>query len=155
MRDLIIRKAEAKDLPVVFDLVERLLRELGEEGDDLGELQTETVVRDWTSLGERTVALLAETSAGEAVGVATVVETFAIYANGLYGIINEMYVAPSHRSAGVGARLIEEVLALGRARGWSRVDVTAPESARWERTRRFYESQGFAFTGPKLKIVLP
>lgn len=155
MSDLVIRRAEERDLSTVLGLVEQLLRELGEEGDELGELQTEAVLSQWRSLGERTVALLAETPAGEAVGVVTLVETFAIYANGRYGIINEMYVVPSHRSAGVGARLIEEVLALGRARGWSRVDVTAPESARWERTRRFYEKQGFAFTGPKLKVLLP
>jgi GNAT superfamily N-acetyltransferase len=154
MSDLIIRRAEERDLPLVLDLVEQLLRELGEEGDELGELQSEAVLSQWRSLGDRTVALLAETPVGEAVGVVTVVETFAIYANGQYGIINEMYVAPNHRSAGVGARLIEEVVALGRARGWSRIDVTAPESPRWERTRSFYEKQGFAFTGPKLKVLL-
>lgn len=154
MSDLIIKRAEEKALPTVLDLVEQLLRELGEEGDELGELQREVVLSQWRSLGDRMVSLLAETSAGEAVGVVTVVEAFAIYANGLYGIINEMYVAPSHRSTGVGARLIEEVVALGRARSWSRIDVTAPESPRWNRTRSFYERQGFVFTGPKLKILL-
>jgi GNAT superfamily N-acetyltransferase len=154
MSDLIIRRVEEQDLPTVFHLVEQLLRELGEEGEELGELRTEAVLSQWRSLGDGTVALLAETPDGEAVGVVTLVETFAIYANGRYGIINEMYVAPSHRSTGVGARLIAEALALGRARGWSRVDVTAPESARWARTRSFYDNQGFAFTGPKLKILL-
>jgi hypothetical protein len=32
--------------------------------------------------------------------------------------------------------------------------VTAPESERWRRTRRFYERGGFTFVGPKLKLRL-
>ena len=154
MSHVSIRRAERRDLPIVLSLVERLLRELEEEGDELGDLQTEAVTHTWEALGDRAVAFLARAPGGEAVGVVTVVEAFAIYANGLYGIINEMYVAPGHRSSGVGARLIAEVLSLGRARGWGRVDVTAPASTRWPRTRRFYEREGFGFAGPKLKHVL-
>ncbi|HEV8702170.1 MAG TPA: GNAT family N-acetyltransferase [Candidatus Polarisedimenticolia bacterium] len=82
------------------------------------------------------------------------VESFAIYANGTYGVINEMYVAPPFRSQGVGGRLIAAVKDLAARRGWGRIDVTAPESPAWDRTRRFHESQGFVFTGPKLKFVL-
>jgi len=52
------------------------------------------------------------------IGVVTVVEAFAIYANGRYGIINEMFVAPGHRSRGVGALMIDAVKALGSSRGW-------------------------------------
>ena len=43
---------------------------------------------------------------------------------------------------------------LARESRWVRVDVTAPESPRWERTRRFYEREGFTFTGPKLKYLV-
>jgi GNAT superfamily N-acetyltransferase len=154
MSAITIRKAEARDLPVVFDLVERLLRELGEEGDELGALDVEGVRRLWLAQGERTFALLAESPSGRPAGVATLVEAFAVYANGFYGMINEMYVVPEYRSAGVGARLIAEAAAEGRRRGWRRLDVTAPESERWLRTRRFYENQGFVFTGPKLKLAL-
>jgi GNAT superfamily N-acetyltransferase len=154
MEQAMIRKADRQDLPVVLRLVESLLRELGEEGDELGSLQVSSVTEAWDAQGERAVAFLAEAGDGEAVGVVTVVEAFAIYANGCYGIINEMYVAPGYRSAGIGARLVSEVVSYGRARGWSRVDVTAPESERWERSRRFYEAQGFEFTGPKLKFLL-
>ena len=88
------------------------------------------------------------------VGVITISEAFAIYANGHYGVINEMFVLPEYRSRGVGALLLEAAKDLGRRRGWRRIDVTAPESERWHRTRHFYESQGFRYTGPKLKYVL-
>ena len=138
----------------VFDWVLRLLVELGEEGDDVGTLAAERLKQLWTAAPDKMLVLAARTAAGEIAGLVTVVEAFAIYANGHYGIINEMYVAPEERSSGVGAGLVDAVKRLGASRGWSRIDVTAPESQRWARTRRFYEQQGFTFTGPKLKLML-
>lgn len=143
-----------QDAEIVFDWALRLLAELGEEGDELGSLAKEKVLRAWQEAGDRFQAFVARNSENEIIGILTLVETFAIYANGNYGIINEMYTTPADRSAGTGARLIEAAKEYGRSRGWTRIDVTAPESQRWERSRRFYEKQGFVFTGPKLKILL-
>lgn len=142
------------DASAVFDSVLRLLRELGSEGDDLGTLNENKVLEEWQQGGDRFQVFAAKTSDGKIVGVMTLVETFAIYANGNYGIINEMYTDPEFRSSGIGAVLIDAAKGYGKARGWERIDVTAPESEGWDRTRRFYESQGFTFTGPKLKFVL-
>ena len=139
---------------VVFDLVDRLLQELGEEGDETGALNTASLAATWHADPARQFVFVAFAQDESPVGLATVVETFAFYANGHYGIINEMYVTPSHRSKGVGAQLIEAVKDMGRHRGWRRIDVTAPESERWTRTKRFYERQHFVFTGPKLKCLL-
>jgi len=149
-----IERLTVQDALTVFDWVLRLLQELGSEGDDLGSLDEKKVLQGWREAGERFQVFAAKTSSGQIVGVMTVVETFAIYANGNYGIINEMYTTPEFRSAGVGAMLVDAAKEYGRKRGWERIDVTAPESQGWERTRHFYESQGFAFTGPKLKFVL-
>lgn len=154
MTAITIRQSTPDDLPVVLDLVERLLRELGEEGDELGVLDTAYISHLWGGERDRTLAFLAEDSSGRPVGVATIAVAFAVYANGHYGIINEMYVVPEYRSEGVGAQLVNAIATYGRQQGWRRIDVTAPESDRWIRTRRFYESQGFVFTGPKLKLVL-
>jgi GNAT superfamily N-acetyltransferase len=104
--------------------------------------------------GDRFQVFAAKDEAGTVLGVLTLTETFALYANGRYRVIDEMYVAPEVRSEGVGARLVDAVKEYGRRRGWTRIDVTAPEDPRWERSRRFYEGQGFTFTGPKLKFVL-
>ncbi len=149
-----IERLKIHDALTVFDWVLRLLQELGSEGDDLGIFDEKKVLQEWQEAGNRFQVFAAKTSSGQIVGVMTVVETFAIYANGNYGIINEMYTTPEFRSAGVGAMLVDVAKEYGRQRGWERIDVTAPESGGWERTRRFYESQGFAFTGPKLKFVL-
>jgi len=138
----------------VLELVERLLAELGEEGEETGLLPKPALIASWRTRGAGATAYLAFDGSGRAIGVATLSESWAAYAGGRYGILNEMYVAPEHRSRQVGARLIEAVRDHGRRRGWRRLDVTAPESPRWDRSRRFYESRGFVFTGPKLKLLL-
>lgn len=149
-----IDRLSIQEAYTVFDWILRLLKELGDEGDDLGTLNEKKVLKEWEQAGDRYQVFAAKTSDGRIVGVMTLMETFAVYANGNYGIINEMYTDPEFRSAGVGARLIDAAKQYGRERGWERIDVTAPESEGWKRTRRFYENQGFAFTGPKLKFVL-
>ena len=153
MRTFVIAEAGKGDANAVFDLVESLLSELVEEGEETGALDREALSREWEEEGRRHRAFLAS-SGGSHVGVITITEAFALYAGGRYGIINEMYVKSDFRSEGLGSLLIEAAKSLGRERGWRRIDVTAPESERWDRSRRFYEREGFRFTGPKLKYLL-
>ena len=138
----------------VLELVAALLHELGEEGDETGALDVAELTAAWRNDRAHHCAFLAYDDDPNLVGVATVSTAFALYAQGRYGIINEMYVSPDHRSLGVGTRLVEAIKDHGREQGWRRIHVTAPEAARWERTRRFYEDKGFEFAGPKLKILL-
>ena len=99
----------------------------------------------------RFLALLAKDKNGTAVGVLTLSTSFAIYAGGEYGVIDEMYVRPAHRGCGIGRRLVEEALSFARDRGWFRLDVTGPESEGGARVVRFYERLGFEYTGAKLR----
>jgi len=149
-----IVEAAQEDRERVFEMVERLLRELEERPEEFRGIDRVKTLRDLEHAGDRFTALLALDEAGRAVGIATLVETFAIYAGGSYGVIDEMYVDPAHRSAGVGTLLIEAVKERGRKKGWMRIDVTAPPEPRWQKTVEFYEKQGFVFTGPKLRFRL-
>ena len=79
-------------------------------------------------------------------------ESFAVFAGGRYGIINELWVHPDRRSAGAGAQMIAFVRAFARRHGWLRVDVSAPEDPQWDRSVAFYRRQGFEPTGRKLKL---
>lgn len=146
-----IERLTTRDASIVFEWVVRLLRELGEEGEQLGELAHARVLDGWSRRAEQYFVLAAKDENGQILGVLTLSVAFAIYANGEYGVIDEMYVDPRFRSSGIGARLVEAAIDIGRDHGWSRIDVTAPESERWSRTRRFYESIGFEFTGPKMR----
>jgi GNAT superfamily N-acetyltransferase len=149
-----IEQLTTRDADVVFDWVMRLLVELGEEGEELGQLNRAEVLRKWKERENKYQVLVAKNDRDEIIGILTLSVNFAIYANGEYGVIDEMYVDPAYRSKGVGALLVEAACVIGRKAGWNRIDVTAPESEGWERTRQFYEKQGFKFTGPKLKILL-
>jgi len=82
-----------------------------------------------------------------AVAVATFSETYALYAGGRIGVIQEFYVVPSLRSAGVGADLIESVRRYGRTRDWSCVELCTPPLPEFERTLKFYEANGLAPVG--------
>lgn len=135
-------------------LVELLLVELADGGDEFTGLDRARTLADLARQGDRFVALLARDDAGEPIGVLTLTETFAIFAGGAYGVIDELYVAPHHRSAGLGRRLLDAAAAIGRERGWRRLDVAAPPGDAWKRSVAFYEKNGFVFTGPKLRRLL-
>jgi GNAT superfamily N-acetyltransferase len=131
-----------------------LLRELGQEAADLGAFDAARFESLWREDPDRLRAIVAFDDDGSVAAVATLIESFAIYANGRYGILLEMYVAPPHRSNGLGAQMLQRAVEYGTSLGWSRIEVTAPEGKRWARTVAFYLRNGFRHTGPKLKILL-
>jgi len=139
---------------VVFEFVDRLLRELREEQEAYDGLDTARLRRHWASGDDRFTAFTAQEENGDVVGVLTLAECFAIYAGGRYGVINELYVAEMHRSQKVGEKLVQAAREYATGKGWQRIDVTAPAGEKWRRTVRFYERLGFVFTGPKLKLRL-
>ena len=149
-----IVRAGPEDRNTVLEMVQRLLGELEDSPEEFQGIERGRILRDLEEAGERLMAFLALSASGEAVGVTTLFEAFAIYAGGNYGIIDEMYVVPEHRSRGVGRQLVQAATDEGRRRGWLRIDVTAPPEKKWARTVRFYESQGFVFTGPKMRLAL-
>ncbi|MER2190380.1 MAG: GNAT family N-acetyltransferase [Solibacillus sp.] len=88
------------------------------------------------------------------VGLLTAVESVAIYANGTYGVIQELYVLKEARSLAVGHQLIYAVKCYAEKNNWKRLEVTTPDPTEWARTVAFYEKQGFTSIGLRLKYVL-
>jgi GNAT superfamily N-acetyltransferase len=138
----------------VIDLVRKLAVELGGEDDEFGRLDNAKILADWEVSKERFVAFVAIAENSEVLGIITLAESFAIYAGGCYGAINELYVLPKHRNKNVGKMLVETAKDYGRDRGWRRLDVTAPPGDKWQRSVNFYLREGFAHTGPKLRFML-
>jgi len=66
---------------------------------------------------------------------------------GVFGVIPELYVRPSFRSQGIGAKLLQHAVEYGLSRGWNRLEVTAPPVRVYSRTVEFYERHGFAISG--------
>jgi GNAT superfamily N-acetyltransferase len=148
-----IRIAGPELWPEICESVLDLLRELGAESEHLGDFDADRLESEWRADPDRMRAIVAIDDGG-VVAVATLVESFALYANGRYGILLEMYVAPAHRSNGLGAELLRRAVEYGTTQKWSRIEVTAPEGVQWGRTVEFYKRNGFRFAGPKLKISL-
>jgi len=89
------------------------------------------------------------------VGFVALYESYALYAEGAFGTIPELYVCPAYRSKGIGRMLIDSAKDFGIAKNWQRLEVTTPPLPHFENTVRFYEREQFAITGGrKLKIVL-
>ncbi|MDE3036761.1 MAG: GNAT family N-acetyltransferase, partial [Nitrospirota bacterium] len=100
--------------------------------------------------------LLARAAAGGAVlGFLALYESYALYAEGAFGTIPELFVRPASRSCGVGRALLAEAKRIGQSRGWTRLEVTTPPLPQFDRTLAFYRQQGFCISGGrKLKVDL-
>ncbi len=153
-----IEPAQPHEIDTVLTLTEELLAELGEEGQEFAAIDRVelalSIRRNMEQEAGRFTALLAKEEAGTAVGILTLSESFALYAGGEYGIIDEMYVRPTRRGNGCGRALIEEALKIARRKGWFRLDVTGPESAQGTDAVRFYERMAFEYTGPKMRRLV-
>lgn len=148
MNKVLIRKGELHDSPILVALLRNLYEELGEEKESL-EFLTTILVEEILQSGNTEIWLAYHGTT--VAGILTLTETQAIYAGGRYGVIDEMYVVPEYRSGGIGKQLIQKVHEIAKQKHWTRVDVTGPTEARWERTLKFYTQEGFVFTGSKLK----
>ena len=89
------------------------------------------------------------------VGFITLYEGHALYAEGAFGTIPELFVRSEFRSQHVGQRLVEQAKTFANSRGWKRLEVTTPPLPQFDKTLAFYEREAFTITGGrKLKVVL-
>ncbi len=62
------------------------------------------------------------------VGMLTLIESFAFFANGTYGVINELFVIPEYRDKDIERQLIEFTIEYGKLKKWSYLTAVAPKS---------------------------
>lgn len=119
---------------------------------DLGE--TTVRLRDFLEQGKYFV-FVARDGYGKPAGFIALYESHALYAEGAFGTIAELYVRPEYRSHQLGLQLVAQAKVLGAARNWTRLEVTAPPLPQFDKTLSFYEREGFSISGGrKLKISL-
>lgn len=104
---------------------------------------------------EQVFVFVASGGSDKTAGFVALYESHALYAEGAFGTIPELYVRPDYRSKKVGHRLLSEVRSFGKLRGWTRLEVTTPPLPEFNKTLAFYEREGFEMTGGrKLKAPL-
>ncbi|MGR3759105.1 GNAT family N-acetyltransferase [Roseobacteraceae bacterium NS-SX3] len=150
-RDITIVPVRAEDAAAVSAFVAHLLDELT-GGAGPGPQGLLPVARDVLAGGN--VTGFWARAGGADIGLIMLNECAAVYAGGRFGEISELYVDPAWRSRGIAARLVEQAVEHGRAKGWHRLEVGAPSQPAWARTLSFYKRNGFDETGPRLRRLI-
>jgi GNAT superfamily N-acetyltransferase len=146
---IVIRIATPTEAAIVAEMATALTSDIIQR---TGVLHFNVDLPETTKLCERLihsqayVALIAIDNSNP-VGFAGLCESHALYTEGTFGIIQEFYVVPSERSAGVGAALIEAATAHAQSRGWRRLELCTPPLPEFQRSLMFYERHGFEVTG--------
>lgn len=89
------------------------------------------------------------------IGFASLCRSFALYAGGEFGIIQEFYIKPDYRALGIGSRIVGEAISYAREKGWVRLELCTPPQPEFDGTIAFYSTNGFQVTGGrKMKLEL-
>lgn len=142
------RAATAEDAGKISTLICALTREItqatgAELIDDVQ--QVTTTCKELMNAGHY-AGLLAKVEQ-EVVAVVTYTETYALYAGGKMGLIQEFYVCPEFRSKNIGADLITKLKALGKQKEWACIELCTPPLPEFERTLAFYQKNGLSPVG--------
>jgi GNAT superfamily N-acetyltransferase len=156
--DITIQKATANNSQEIAVMVGELLGEImgaiGIQAFNFSLDETRLRLQDFIDRGKYFVFVARDKDA-RAIGFVALYESHALYAEGTFGTIPELYVHPAYRSQGIGLSLLEQAKSFGTSLGWKRLEVTTPPLPQFDKTLEFYEREGFAITGGrKLKVLL-
>jgi GNAT superfamily N-acetyltransferase len=156
--NIIIRRATINDAHEIAVMVGELLSEImstiGVQAFNFSLDETTTRLKDFIGR-EKYFVFAAESENAGPIGFIALYESHALYAEGAFGTIPELFVRPGVRSQNVGLRLVEQAKTFGNSRGWTRLEVTTPPLPQFDKTLAFYEREGFSITGGrKLKVAL-
>ena len=83
----------------------------------------------------------------KSIGFISMYESYALYAEGAYGTIPELYIRPEYRSLNIGKLLLEKAKEFSISKNWKRLEVTTPPLPQFDRTLSFYENNSFEIAG--------
>ncbi len=153
-----IQRAAAGDAPdvavMIGELLAEIMRTTGVQAFNFNLSETTSRLVDFLNR-EKYFVFIARGKNGTPAGFIALYESYAIYAEGAFGTIPELYVRPQYRSNELGLFLVSQAKVFGSTRGWTRLEVTTPPLPQFDRTLAFYEREGFSISGGrKLKVSL-
>ena len=139
---------------MVGDLLGQIMSAIGAQAFNFDLAETTSRLADFLDR-EKYFVFVAECGEAGLVGFISLYESYALYAEGAFGTIPELYVRPGHRANALGRQLVNAARSFGATRDWRRLEVTTPPLPQFDRTLAFYEREGFSITGGrKLKVAL-
>ncbi|MBK7566176.1 MAG: GNAT family N-acetyltransferase [Propionivibrio sp.] len=139
---------------MVGELLAEIMNAIGVQAFNFDLAATTTRLQDFLAR-EKYFVFVARDGSGRPAGFIALYESYALYAEGAFGTIPELYVRPEYRGNALGLRLVSEGKSFGSSRGWTRLEVTTPPLPQFDRTMAFYVREGFSITGGrKLKVCL-
>lgn len=149
-----IDEATKNDASTIGKLVYSLMVEVEHQSPNMNEAFYAMKAGELLQGSLPNYVFIARDAYGNAAGFVAIGISSAIYAEGTFGIINELYVVPQLRSAGIGKLLLDAAKRLAASKGWTRLEVTAAHEQISPRAIRFYQREEFVETGPRLKFEL-
>jgi ribosomal protein S18 acetylase RimI-like enzyme len=131
-----LRRAELRDLPVLVPLFDGYRRFYGQPSDPA---RAERFLHERLAQDESVIFLALD--GGHAVGFVQLYASFWSVAACRSWILNDLFVAPSHRKHGVGRALLERARAHAQATGAGGMSLATQHSN--HEAQRLYESLGW------------
>ncbi|WP_428623920.1 N-acetyltransferase family protein [Sedimenticola sp.] len=157
MSEIEIEPISNQNYHVVSKMVGELLTEImdaiNEKAFNYIPSETERRVKELVEADKYWVFMAKDRSSGEYVGFVSIYESYALYSEGAYGTIPELYVAPDWRSNKVGSKLLKAAMKFAVKKGWHRLEVTTPPLPEFARTLEFYKSNNFKISGGRKLMV--
>jgi GNAT superfamily N-acetyltransferase len=141
--------AELEDSTAIGSLVVELTNEISEltKAQHFDINLNSTIERCRELIREGHYAAIVGKYQNKPIAIATFTETYALYAGGKIGLIQEFYISPECRATGVGTMLIEQVKKYGKQHDWSCIELCTPPLPEFERTLNFYQQNGLIPVG--------
>jgi len=147
-----IKRGSIHDVELVVDLISELLTEL--DGTNFTNTVSTKEIWKWITNEDYIVFMAYPAENHQPVAIITLTEARSIYAQGAFGIIEELYVKPDFRSQHIGTQMLHHVISFSKTKKWTRLEVGAPDKQHWMDTFHFYKNNGFIEVGPRLKYPL-
>jgi len=138
---------------MVGDLLNEIMEKIGSKVFNFDPKDTEERARSLIKDDKYWVFIAEDWKSKDIIGFVSLYESYALYSEGSYGTMPELFVKNNWRSKSVGVELLIKVIEFAKEKGWNRIEVTTPPLPEFDRTLSFYENNGFEITGGrKLKV---
>ncbi|MEE9337843.1 MAG: GNAT family N-acetyltransferase [Methylococcaceae bacterium] len=138
---------------MVGELLNEIMQTIGDKVFNYNQVETEKRAKNLIENNKYWVFLARNNESEKNIGFVSLYESYALYSEGEYGTIPELYVRPKYRSKSVGIMLLNKASEFAVIKGWGRLEVTTPPLPEFDKTLKFYQKNGFSIAGGrKLKI---